>query len=99
MRQGYRRPSVSGRALSEPGGLASHERFAERISPSSCTTCQEGQVTDPYIPVRRRPTDAELQAESRITEQDLLDAEAAFNRYTSEESRDLLRGDVDDDDA
>lgn len=54
-------------------------------------------MTDPYIPVRRRPTDAELQAESRITEQDLLDAEAAFNRYTSEESRDLLRGDVEDD--
>jgi hypothetical protein len=53
-------------------------------------------MTDPWIPIRRRPTDDELEEEAIIAKQDIVEAEGSFNRFTSEESRDLLSRDDDD---
>jgi hypothetical protein len=44
---------------------------------------------DPLLQ-RRPPTDDELEAESRITEEDIADAMAAFDRYAPEDARGLL---------
>ena len=56
-------------------------------------------MTDPWIPIRRRPTDEELDEETIVTGQDIVEAEGSFNRFTSEESRDLLASDRDDDES
>jgi hypothetical protein len=44
---------------------------------------------DPML-YRRRPTDEELEREAVITEQDILDAIAAFNRHAPPDARGLL---------
>jgi len=53
-------------------------------------------MTDPWIPIRRRPTDEEVEEETIVTAQDIVEAEGSFNRFTSEESRDLLSSDDED---
>jgi len=45
------------------------------------------------------PTDDELEAESRITERDIADAVAAFNRQAPPDARGLLDAEPNDDDA
>lgn len=56
---------------------------------------RSASMTDPWIPIRRRPTDDE-EEEAIIAEQDIVEAEGSFNRFTSEESRDLLSRDDED---
>jgi hypothetical protein len=53
-------------------------------------------MTDPHRLERRRPTDEELEREAKITEQDILDAVAAFNRHAPPEARGLLEAQVDE---
>ena len=56
-------------------------------------------MTDPGIPIYRRPTDEDLERDAMNIRQDAVDAVDAFKRFTSEESRDLLASGRDDDDA
>jgi hypothetical protein len=52
--------------------------------------------TDPLITSRRRPTDAELQQESQITQADIDRAVASFNLHAPPDARGLLEARTED---
>lgn len=74
-----------------------------RLASAVCTVQDfvrmETNVTEPGIPIYRRPTDDESDRDAMRIQQDAVDAVDAFKRYTSEESRDLLAAGRDDEDA